>query len=82
MLIVRLVSSTLWLENYVLKLLAKGATIGIEVTEFSVSEGESVEVCVVLMNGTLERRVTVRLQTADGTATVGGIVPHYNPISL
>ncbi len=32
------------------------------------------EVCAVLINGTLEREVTVSLQTEDRTATSGGII--------
>ncbi len=45
-----------------------GVTIGLEDTTFTVDEGELVEVCVILISGTLEREVTVTLQTSDGTA--------------
>ncbi len=49
-----------------------GVTIGLEETSFTVDEGELVEVCVILISGTLEREVTVTLQTSSGTASVGG----------
>ncbi len=50
-----------------------GVTIGLEETTFTVDEGELVEVCVILISGTLEREVTVTLTTSDGTATATGI---------
>ncbi len=31
------------------------------------------EVCAILIDGTLEREATVTLQTGDGTATSGGM---------
>ncbi len=50
-----------------------GVTVGLEQTEFTVDEGDVVEVCAILINGALEREVTVTLHTRDGTATSGGI---------
>ncbi len=45
-----------------------GVTIGLEETSFTVDEGELVEVCAILISGTLEKEVAVTLQTSDGTA--------------
>ena len=38
-------------------------TVGLEQTNYSVVEGESVEVCVVLVEGTLERNVFITLSS-------------------
>ena len=44
-------------------------TIGLERTRYDVDEGEIVEVCAVLISGTLQREAVVTLQTMDGSAT-------------
>ena len=49
-------------------------TIGFEQTVYSATEGvdASVELCAVLLDGTLEREAVVTFFTSDGTATSGG----------
>ena len=49
-------------------------TIGFEQPQYSVTEGSdaSVEVCAVVLDGTLEREVIVTFFTTDGTATSVG----------
>ena len=51
-----------------------GVTIGFERTLYSTTEGEdpSVELCAVLITGTLEREAVVAFSTRDGTATSTG----------
>ena len=44
-----------------------GATVSIQATEISITEGTSGEICIVLENGELERNVTVTLTTTAGT---------------
>ena len=45
-------------------------TIGLEETMYTVNEdGGSVEVCAVIVDGTLERDAVVVLSTSEGTAT-------------
>ena len=47
-----------------------GVTIGVELPDYTVNEGDgSVEVCAVIVSGTLERTLTFTLSTQDGTAT-------------
>ena len=43
-------------------------TIGFERTEYSVDEGDQVEVCVVVRSGTLQRDAVVRASSIDGSA--------------
>ena len=49
-------------------------TIGFEQPQYSATEGSdaSVEVCVLVLDGTLEREVIVTFFTMDGTATSVG----------
>ena len=44
------------------------AVIGFEMEEYQGEEGEMVEVCAVLMNGTLERSLIIELFTGDISA--------------
>ena len=47
-----------------------GVTIGIELPDYTVNEGNGIiEVCAVIVSGTLERTLTFTLSTQDGTAT-------------
>ena len=43
-------------------------TIGFERIEYSVDEGDQVEVCVVVRSGTLERDAVVRASSVDDSA--------------
>ena len=47
-----------------------GVTIGFEETEYTVTEGvnRTVQICAVLISGTLERGTTVTFSTSDGSA--------------
>lgn len=49
-------------------------TIGFERILYNATEGEdpSVELCAVLMTGTLEREAVVTFSTRDGSATSAG----------
>ena len=51
-----------------------GVTIGFEMIVYSATEGvdASVELCAVLVAGTLEREAVVMFSTSDGSATSGG----------
>ena len=51
-----------------------GVTIGFEAKINTVTEGpdSKVELCAVLLKGTLERQVTVMFITSDGSATSEG----------
>ena len=47
-----------------------GVTIGVQIPMYEVDEGNgTVEVCAILISGTLERTVTFTLSTQDGSAT-------------
>ena len=47
-----------------------GVTIGLERTSYPVDEGDGdVEVCAILISGTLERALNITLSTLDGSAT-------------
>ena len=50
-------------------LFLSGVTIGFERTEYSTPENSTVEVCAVIIQGSLEREVTVSVSTAPNTAT-------------
>ena len=58
-----------------LTIISLGVTIGFERTVYSATEGvdASVELCAVLVAGTLEREAVVIFATSDGTATAGGL---------
>ena len=43
-------------------------TIGFERIEYNVTEGGQTEVCAVLIAGTLEKEVSVSVNSSDGTA--------------
>lgn len=43
-------------------------TIGFEQTLYLAEEGDVVEVCVLVLSGTLEREVMVTVRSTDGTA--------------
>ncbi len=45
-----------------------GVVIGLERTEYEVSEGSGVTVCARLLSGVLERNAMVTLASMDGTA--------------
>ena len=52
-----------------------GVVIGFEQTVTTVQETDaSVELCAVLIEGTLEREAVVTFSTSDGTATSGGYI--------
>ncbi len=52
-----------------LKFSPTGVVIGFETPEYTVTEGEgSIEVCVVIVEGTLQRQVTVTVSTSDFSA--------------
>ena len=47
-----------------------GVTIGFEIPNYTVPEdGRFVEVCAVVSDGTLERTVSITLETLTGSAT-------------
>lgn len=52
-----------------------GVVISLNLSSSEVIEGvnSSVQACAVLLNGTLERDISVRLSTVDGTATSTGV---------
>ena len=58
-----------------LTIISLGVTIGFERTVYNATEGvdASVELCAVLVAGTLEREAVVIFATSDGTATSGGL---------
>ncbi len=52
-------------------------------TDLSVVEGNSLEVCVILLSGTLDREIVGRLQTVAGTATEStGIYTNLSLVSV
>ena len=63
-----------------LNLVTKGLTIGFEQETYTISEPTGVQtiqsVCMVILQGTLGRNLTVRPITNDGTATSNIIIVH------
>ena len=53
-------------------------------TTFVVTEGDdaSIEVCVRVFEGVVERNAIVTLQTMDGTALSQGAEPDYEPLTV
>ncbi len=58
-------------RNKLASFYSSAVTIGFENTEYSTDEGTTVEVCVVILSGTLAREVTVTLTSSDDTAEGG-----------
>ena len=58
--------------------ISSGVIIGFERTVYNVTEGvdASVELCAMLITGTLEREAVVMFLTSDGTATSTGYLTH------
>ena len=51
-----------------------GVVIGFEQTEYTVTEGTdtSLEICAIVMSGTLDRNAVVMFSTSNGAATTEG----------